>query len=55
MNLETSRVIGELEKWEDALTELRGLGASELGADYKYSQSIHTRQDRLCQHQLKPK
>ena len=28
-------VLGEMEKWEDALTELRGLGASELGADYK--------------------
>ena len=28
-------VFGEMEKWEDALTELRGLGASELGADYK--------------------
>ena len=24
-----------MEKWEDALTELRGLEASELGADYK--------------------
>ena len=28
-------VLGEIEKWEDALTELRGPGASELGADYK--------------------
>ena len=28
-------VLGEMEKWEDALTELRGLRASELGADYK--------------------
>ena len=28
-------VLGEMEKWKDALTELRGLGASKLGADYK--------------------
>ena len=28
-------VLGEMEKWEDALTELRGLGAFEVGADYK--------------------
>ena len=28
-------VLGEMEKCEDGLTELRGLGASELGADYK--------------------
>ncbi len=28
-------VLGEIEKWENALTDLTGLGASELGADYK--------------------
>ena len=28
-------VLGEMETWEDALTELRGLGASDLGADFK--------------------
>ena len=31
-------VFGEMEKWEDTLTELRGLGASELGADYKLTE-----------------
>jgi len=28
-------VLGELEKWEDTLKEIRGSGATELGADYK--------------------
>ena len=28
-------LLGELEKWEDTLKELRGSGATELGADYK--------------------
>ena len=50
-------VLGEMEKWEDALTELRGLGASELGADYKLtahkrnSNTIHKRQDGFRRHE----